>query len=398
MHPRLLVDGHWSGLVEEKYEHEKELQGLIAESPEILPITAINPRFAGAFTVGTECVTDGNTIRIDVLLMNSDGYVTLVETKLAANPEQSRTVVAQCLHYLAGLPTTFAELEGYYRKFVKDPSASLFARVRNDDDEIEEEDFRELVEERLRSRDVLVLIAGDRIKNAERLLAMLSRHDGDIRGLRARFGVVGVQKFQANGVRVVVPVTYGRIVTSHRTEVSVNVTFDGARLVQRVVSSRDVMADDLKADGIPSTTPVKDHMTPEAFRDALVAKGLGDVFDQLLSPAPPHAHVEYGASTAMVRARGADWEIPVFYVDANSMTARVSTNTTKAYRKYDPPDMSAVERLHAAFQKAFPQAKLITGQKANAVTTPLSAGDGAKLNSLLGGFVADVRRALEGEE
>src|SRR5688572_11763865 len=47
--------------------------------------------------------------RIDVLLLSSQGRVAVVETKLAANPDLRRRVLAQALDYLTHLADSFAE-------------------------------------------------------------------------------------------------------------------------------------------------------------------------------------------------------------------------------------------------------------------------------------------------
>src|SRR6266542_1936917 len=61
---------------------------------------------------------------IDVLLLSSQGRVAVVETKLAANPDLRRRVLAQALDYLTHLPET---LEAHVPVIPKDENGDLVA-------------------------------------------------------------------------------------------------------------------------------------------------------------------------------------------------------------------------------------------------------------------------------
>ena len=94
--------------------------------------------------------------RIDVLLISSQGRVAVVETKLAANPESRRKVLAQVLDYLAQLPEALNETMPTIPTQDNEPVA-------------EEDDVREAVAE----GNVLVVIASDEVDSR---VAKLSRN------------------------------------------------------------------------------------------------------------------------------------------------------------------------------------------------------------------------------
>jgi hypothetical protein len=79
-----------------EYVKEEELRTLIQDSPELFHALGTNLTF---IPVGRE-VSVGQG-RVDLVFVDSDGLVTLVETKLRANYESRREVVGQVLEYAA---------------------------------------------------------------------------------------------------------------------------------------------------------------------------------------------------------------------------------------------------------------------------------------------------------
>lgn len=76
---------------------EDRLQQLLAEHPELVPITEIEPAFSPLVFLGREVPTSVGSL--DVLYASPSGYLTMVETKLWDNPEARRQVVAQIIDY-----------------------------------------------------------------------------------------------------------------------------------------------------------------------------------------------------------------------------------------------------------------------------------------------------------
>lgn len=81
------------------YLNEAELEAMIVQNPEIVP----------GFTrgevevVGQQIHLNGGSLKIDVLLIDRSGLLTVVEAKLARNGESRREIVAQGLDYASAL-------------------------------------------------------------------------------------------------------------------------------------------------------------------------------------------------------------------------------------------------------------------------------------------------------
>lgn len=105
-------------LEESEFEAETALQEALKRNPEVIPVADLD--LSNLVVVGRETgVAPG---AIDLLLVDGDGRVIILETKLARNPELRRQAVAQLLDYGAGLWQTapglkeFEELVlGYWR-------------------------------------------------------------------------------------------------------------------------------------------------------------------------------------------------------------------------------------------------------------------------------------------
>ena len=81
------------------YANEAELEAMIVQNPDIVP----------GFTrgdvevVGQQIHLNGGSLKIDVLLIDRSGLLTVVEAKLARNGESRREIVAQGLDYASAL-------------------------------------------------------------------------------------------------------------------------------------------------------------------------------------------------------------------------------------------------------------------------------------------------------
>ena len=93
----------------EKLFQEDWLQKLIFENPQILPVDNLEIGFTPLIPLGREISTSVGFI--DNLFISSDGYLTIVETKLWRNPEAKREVVGQIIDYAKDLTNwTFDKL------------------------------------------------------------------------------------------------------------------------------------------------------------------------------------------------------------------------------------------------------------------------------------------------
>lgn len=98
-------------LEESEFEAETELQEALKRNPEVIPVADLD--LGEVAVVGKE--TGVPVGAIDLLLVDADGEVIIVETKLASNPELRRQVVAQVLDYGASLWRTAPTLKEFDR-------------------------------------------------------------------------------------------------------------------------------------------------------------------------------------------------------------------------------------------------------------------------------------------
>ena len=89
-------NGNWISPADSGYANEDQLQAMIEEFPNLLPGVS-----ADSF-VCREFNTDSGPID-NVIINSSDGSITLVECKLARNPEVRRKIVGQIIDYAASM-------------------------------------------------------------------------------------------------------------------------------------------------------------------------------------------------------------------------------------------------------------------------------------------------------
>jgi hypothetical protein len=92
----------WQIVEPNQYPDEAYLQRLLADSPELIPYDAMGLNGSEAYVTFTEFWHKGIGPS-DLLVVHNSGQITLVECKLATNPEARRTVLAQVFDYAASL-------------------------------------------------------------------------------------------------------------------------------------------------------------------------------------------------------------------------------------------------------------------------------------------------------
>lgn len=188
---------------------ERDLQALIHEHPEILPIAGIDPAYHGAVSICRELHTPAGPI--DNLLITPAGLPVLVECKLWRNPQARREVIGQALDYAKELARwSSSDLE---REAAKRGVASLADRVRGGASDFDEAAFHDTLTASLRTGRVLLLIVGDGIKESvEAIFEHLRAHVH----LGFSFGLVEAPIFALpDGSQIVVP----RVIAQSRAEV-----------------------------------------------------------------------------------------------------------------------------------------------------------------------------------
>lgn len=98
---------HGTEIVEVPFDsgQEVELESLIEDYPDTLPITEINPTAKIAVPIGRQ-VTVGTNF-LDLLFIDDTGSLFVVECKLIQNPEARREVLAQLLEYALTIETSW---------------------------------------------------------------------------------------------------------------------------------------------------------------------------------------------------------------------------------------------------------------------------------------------------
>jgi hypothetical protein len=96
-------------LEESRFEAETQLQEALKLNPEVIPVSDLD--LAEVVVVGRETAVPAGAI--DLLLVDAEGRVIIVETKLSRNPELRRQVVAQVMDYGASLWRTAPTLKQF---------------------------------------------------------------------------------------------------------------------------------------------------------------------------------------------------------------------------------------------------------------------------------------------
>jgi hypothetical protein len=157
----------------------------------------------GPAAAGKEMPISG-TGKADVVIVDAAGDITVVECKLAANPEIRRKVVGQLLAYASAISQmSFAEFDDAFRRSKANRSLSdaLVA-----DGDLDEEEFRAAVEDNLRSGTMSLIIAVDEITDElKHSVSYLNFHTNE----DVNFLAFEMRRAEDEGVEVLLPETYG---------------------------------------------------------------------------------------------------------------------------------------------------------------------------------------------
>lgn len=144
---------------------EDRLRDLLAYHPSVLPIQEIEPAFAPLTCLGREIPCKAGSI--DILFSSPEGYLTLVETKLWDNPESRREVVGQIIDYAKDLSTwSFEDLDNAVRHAMNPPElkGKGIIDIMRDHPDFAEISYQDLVSRNLRRGGVLLILAGNGIR------------------------------------------------------------------------------------------------------------------------------------------------------------------------------------------------------------------------------------------
>ena len=162
---------------EDGNRREAFIQNLIHDHPALIPMAEIEPAFSPLIAVCKELPTAAGYL--DNLWITPWGGLVLGEAKLVRNPQARREVVAQALDYARAVTNwSFDDLQDAVRKALKQPGFTLWSLVQDVAD-LDEQQFVDAVQRRLRSGSFLLLIIGDGIQEGvEALTAHLQLHAG----------------------------------------------------------------------------------------------------------------------------------------------------------------------------------------------------------------------------
>lgn len=200
---------------------ESWLQELIAAHPEVLPVAEIEPAFEHLIPSGREIACGHGYI--DNLFLTGGGDIVVVETKLHANSQARREVVAQTLDYVAALSAmSFDQFEAAVcaAQHVGERPNSLHWLVKNAPEALDECAFADAISANLARGRMLALVVGDGIRReAETLAGVLQSHAGS----HFTFALVELTIFRsADGDLLVVPSTLAKTLLIERAVVRVD--------------------------------------------------------------------------------------------------------------------------------------------------------------------------------
>lgn len=200
-----------------QYASEAEIQQLIHDHPECLPIAEIDPNFSNPVPICRELNTPAGPI--DNLLVTPGAQPVIVECKLWKNPEGRREVVGQILDYAKELTRwSSSDLQREVTKRLKESGNALLKEIRNAGHDVDEIAFNDALTLNLRKGRFLLLVVGDGIREGvEAIAAYLQQH----MQLPFSFGLIELPIYQLpGGDRLVVPRVLARTVTITRTVIA----------------------------------------------------------------------------------------------------------------------------------------------------------------------------------
>jgi hypothetical protein len=184
--PSIIVrypDGRTSAVKSKPFVYEELLERSIADIPELLPLEVISDEAAYYQTLGRQW--PAGTGIADVILVGSDGVLTIVETKLKRNPEHRREVIAQLLEYAAYLSEwTIHDIARRTEAYYSSEDIPAARRGLSFDDLLKEfledsegtvEAFRATIEQNLKSGRLRLIVAVDEVgEQAQKIVTFLN--------------------------------------------------------------------------------------------------------------------------------------------------------------------------------------------------------------------------------
>ena len=266
-------------LMEKRFDKEDHLQKLLAEHPELLEGTQIQPDNPRRWILITReqgiAFTDDAAARwsLDVLVIDQDATPTLVEVKRGDNSQLRREVVGQMLDYAAH--AHLVSVGKMSETFMKQPNAYERLCKLLDDPEPNVDQFWEAVAENFKDRTLRLLFVADAIPDElAHIVEFLNEKMPDIQVL-----AVEIKQFPGETTQTLVPRVIGRLAKSRAGSASGG-------------STRRQLTQDLLLEELPN-----DDVRAAAIR----ILNMAEEYDT-------DVHLEWGAASVAIRAISADGE------------------------------------------------------------------------------------------
>jgi hypothetical protein len=200
------VGGEWKSIEETGYELEADLQALLNEDPDsLIPRDKTVDR---SVVYAREVLTTSG--RTDLVGIGSSGSLTIMECKLARNPQVKREVVGQVLDYAAALWMTELDdlIDRFRSKSGNDPFVVLRESYPASAEPFDETACRTEVQRRLGAGDFTLAIAVDRVDDDLKRIVQFVNSRPTIGG-SIRLVALSYPRFSDGTIEILVPEAFG---------------------------------------------------------------------------------------------------------------------------------------------------------------------------------------------
>jgi len=153
----LLIEGEYiKALDKVKFTEESKLQDYLEKYPALIPLPEIVEGASDLLCIGKE--VSAGLGAVDLLFIDKDGLLTVVETKLAKNPEARREVIGQIIEYASYISQwTTVDVYEIANERLKSNLDEVIEKISGDD--FSAEDFRSNIEQNLKNGRIRLIIA-----------------------------------------------------------------------------------------------------------------------------------------------------------------------------------------------------------------------------------------------
>ena len=160
-------DKDWTIAFGKSYKDEAQLQSFLAEYPSMIPFEDVSEEIPHPRVMLREVGLPGSG-STDIVGVDEEGGISILECKLATNPEVKRKVVGQVLEYAAFLwRKPYGFLDDVSKLRLETPLAEAMRTALTDEllQDWSEADFVQAVSDRLQSGDFRIVVAVDAIND-----------------------------------------------------------------------------------------------------------------------------------------------------------------------------------------------------------------------------------------